>query len=220
MKRLIFIVCVMVSNYVVAMRYARPSTRPVARAASQRCIILGQRSYAILRPGKYYSRLVYCPSFEKEYFSLPHLEHGTPLFSIKASLLQHIMVDQKTRLADPRNNFYEQAFKVLHKIVQEKSKYDYSNAYNYQQKLSLYLLLKYVRWDGTIEESEDYPDNLKFPVLLNEKEVVLSVNAMYDCRKSRDIGLDAFYLSGDCENDSEHHAKIMKEYALLFEGKL
>lgn len=201
-----------------AMRCTR---RSVTLASLQKCTQRSQRSYnTILKPSKYTNRLVYLLGFENEYFPLSHLENRNPSFSITTSLLQHVIVDQKSLLARTPTIFYESAFKVLDKMVQEKSQYNYSHAYTFEQKLSLYLLLKHVRWDGTIEESQNYPDNCRFPLLINEKEVILSVTAMYDSRKSRDIGLDAFYISGDCEKDSEHNEKIMKEYAQLFEGKL
>ncbi len=220
MKRLVFILCVIGSNYVLAMRYARPSMQPIAHTVSQRRIVPAQRLYTILRPGKYSSQLAYCPIFEKEYFTLSHLKYSNPSFFIEAALLQHIMVDQRSRIVARSSNYYEQAYKILHKMVMQKSKYDYSGAYTFEEKRSLYLLLKHVRWDETIEESKDYPDARTFAILLNEKEVALRVSAMYDSRKSYCTELDALFLSGDCEKDSEHHAKIMKEYALLFEGKL
>lgn len=218
------IVCVIVSNYAVAMRCARrPVALPAPHVAHQKCLPRTQRSYSTDSvPNKYHSRLIHYPRFKKDYLNMVHLME----FTIKTPLLMHLMVHQKIH----GSALDENQFGILQKMVRKKDEYNNSTAfrtyslYGCAAKVSLWKLLANIYWDGSVQErnsiEEPHPQVREFPILVNEKEVKLTVLAYYDSRKNSGPE-DLFFVSTPgFEEDPEHHEKVMKKYAQLFEEKL
>lgn len=224
LKFSIIVLSIAMSISSFAMRCTRkPVARPAAHVAQQQCLPRVQRSYSTdSMPNKYHSRLIHYTRFKKDYLHMVHLMG----FTIETPLLKHLMVHQKIH----GSALDENQFGILQEMVRKKNEDNNSIAYRTyslygcEAKVSLWKLLANIYWDGSVQErnsfEEPHPQVREFPILVNEKEVKLTVLAYYDSRKSHGPE-DLFFVSTPgFEEDPEHHEKVMKKYTQLFEGKL
>lgn len=225
LKPHIFLLCVIINSSTVAMRcIRRPVTRgrqTVRHATMQQNAPRVQRAYAV-DSGKYTKVLIGSQIIRSHYFTRRRREddYGDD-FRIPTEVLQHIMVDAKTNNKFPIKSLITSAtniFGTLHEVVKNQSHNNYSILRDFDSKTSLFLLLRHIRWDGTMKELEIYPERREFPILLNEKEVKLTFEDKVHSKSDWINGL-SINCHGVPSQDQAHDKEIIETYERLFMQK-
>lgn len=224
-----FLSLIFINVSISGMRYARTwvssINRPLMQAATQRRAPSLHRLYATDAVERKYSKvLIDSLILKKNYFNNRRLSSYNDYeddFRISKVLLQHMMVEAKTSDNFPVKKLVTlhltNSFERLHeKIAQSED--EYATLRVLESKSSLFLLLRHIRWDGTMKELEVYPERREFPIVLNGKEGILTfVNKVH----SKSYFINGLFINchGASSQDQVHNKKIIETYERLFVQK-
>lgn len=165
------------SNF--AMRCVRrPITPSSVQKSTQRC----QRAYGVQpTAATYHKVLIDSPIIRKFYFNSKRLSSDNDYedtFYIDTHLLRTMMIDAKNsnQLCAKKimTSYVANIFESLDKEVKESQGPDVSLRVS-DSKVSLFLLMWHVSWNGVMHSDKlVYPERHMFPVLLNNKEEILT----------------------------------------------
>lgn len=156
----------------------RPITPSSVQKSTQRC----QRAYGVQpTAATYHKVLIDSPVIKKFYFNSQRLssDHDyEDTFYINTHLLRTMMIDVKNSNQFPVKkiitSYLTNIFENLDAEVKESQGLHVPLRVR-ESKISLFLLLRHVRWNGAMHSDElVYPERHMFPVLLNNKEEILT----------------------------------------------
>lgn len=199
--------------------------QPLIHVYAQRKASNLQRSYGTDGvQAKYYKVLIDSPVIRKYYFNARRLSSYNDYedtFLINPLLLRRMIIDAKTSDNFPVKklitSYATDIFESLDEEI-EKFKGKYAELKVSHAKISLFLLLRHISWNGiTTEDEFVYPERHLFPVLLNNKEEVLSITNKLHSKSERVNGV--LINTEQMSQDQEHHKTTAEIYERLFKKK-